>query len=164
MTASIKKKKKSVEKDGHARKFSRDLGSVESRDVFFCGDEMQAVRKSAHFWPVEGSKRPREGGEEGGVSFNQLPVRPTSPPIITPVISQWAGRVSRTRRVSPSVESEKESECVWTFLFFMSQLISVRRRINGLREFTHFTLTPMGKLSRDPGFCSVDLFLVFILS
>jgi len=98
--------------------FPKRLGLSRKQGCLFCGGKMQAVRKSAHFWLVEGSKRPREGGEEGGVSFSLLPALPTSPPIIMHVISQGAGRVSRTRGVSPSMESEKESDCVWTFFFF----------------------------------------------
>lgn len=100
--------------------FPKRLGLSRKQGCLFCGGKMQAVRKSAHFWLVEGSKRPREGGEEGGVSFSLLPALPTSPPIIMHVISQGAGRVSRTRGVSPSMESEKESDCVWTFFFFFN--------------------------------------------
>ena len=127
--------------------FPKRLGLSRKQGCLFCGGKMQAVRKSAHFWLVEGSKRPREGGEEGGVSFSLLPALPTSPPIIMHVISQGAGRVSRTRGVSPSMESEKESDCVWTLFFFLtSQLISVRRRISGLTENYSFHSYSRGQI------------------
>lgn len=117
MTASIKKKR--LRKMDTLEDFPKRLGSIESRGALFVVVNYNQRRKQVFGWWREVRELGRVG-RSTGMSVSLLPARLVSPPIIMHVISQWAGNVSRTRKVCPFVQSEKEyqCECTWTFFHF----------------------------------------------